>query len=180
VKCIFALILVLIIFKHTKYTIWKNCVDMCVRHGRGSIEICLSEKGALAKKIWETLIHGVDKWSRVGMGVTQWPGGQWKTAGVIQNYCKPGKECKRCFSTNQTKLRGLIKSQLLYNSLKVHSIRLFFLIKSSIMMTLWKLFCLLRYKQYCSACVAVRQLLGWWYSSRLWSRMVNNCCKPEW
>jgi len=26
-------------------------------------------------------------------------------------------------------------------------------------MTLWKLFCLLRHKQYCSACVAARQLL---------------------
>jgi len=50
VKCIFALILVLIIFKHTKYTIRKNCVDICARHGRGAIEICLSEKGALAKK----------------------------------------------------------------------------------------------------------------------------------
>ena len=49
-KCIFALILDLIIFKHPKYTIRKNCVDMCARHGRGAIEICLSEKGALAKK----------------------------------------------------------------------------------------------------------------------------------
>jgi len=29
------LIHVLIIFKHTKYTIRKNCVDMCARHGRG-------------------------------------------------------------------------------------------------------------------------------------------------
>jgi len=29
---------------------------MCARHGRGAIEICLSEKGALAKKDWETLI----------------------------------------------------------------------------------------------------------------------------
>ena len=28
----------------------KNCVDMCARHRRGAIEICLSEKGALAKK----------------------------------------------------------------------------------------------------------------------------------
>jgi len=27
----------------------KNCVDMCARDGRGVIEICLSEKGALAK-----------------------------------------------------------------------------------------------------------------------------------
>jgi len=35
VKCIFALILVLIIFKHPKYKIRKNCVDMCARHGRG-------------------------------------------------------------------------------------------------------------------------------------------------
>jgi len=50
VKCIFALILVLIIFKHPKYRIWKNCVDMCARDGRGAIEIYLSEKGALAKK----------------------------------------------------------------------------------------------------------------------------------
>ena len=50
-KCIFALILVLIIFKHPKYTIRKNCVDMCATHGRGAIEIYLSEKGALAKKI---------------------------------------------------------------------------------------------------------------------------------
>ena len=49
-KCIFALILVLIIFKHPKYRIRKKCVDMCARDGRGTIEICLSEKGALAKK----------------------------------------------------------------------------------------------------------------------------------
>jgi len=28
---------------------------MCARFGRGAIEICLSEKGALAKKGWETL-----------------------------------------------------------------------------------------------------------------------------
>jgi len=28
----------------------KNCVDMCARHGRGTIEICLSEKWALATK----------------------------------------------------------------------------------------------------------------------------------
>jgi len=34
----------------------KNCVDMCARHGKGgAIEICLSEKGALAKKDWEIL-----------------------------------------------------------------------------------------------------------------------------
>ena len=28
---------------------------MCARHGRRAIEICLSEKGVLAKKDWETL-----------------------------------------------------------------------------------------------------------------------------
>jgi len=28
---------------------------MCAWHGRGAIQICLSEKGALAKKNWETL-----------------------------------------------------------------------------------------------------------------------------
>jgi len=50
VKCIFALILVLIIFKHPKYAIRKNYVDMCTRHGRGAIEICLSKKGELANK----------------------------------------------------------------------------------------------------------------------------------
>ena len=47
----FALILFLIIFKHPKYTIRKNCVDMSAMHGRGAIDICLSEKGALAKMI---------------------------------------------------------------------------------------------------------------------------------
>jgi len=50
VKYIFALIRVLITFKHPKYTMRKNCVDMCARHGRGAIEVCLSEKGALVKK----------------------------------------------------------------------------------------------------------------------------------
>jgi len=59
VKCTFALILVLIIFKHTKYTIRKNCDGLCARHGRGAIEICLSEKGALAKKDWETLFETI-------------------------------------------------------------------------------------------------------------------------
>jgi len=29
----------------------EKTVDMCARHGRGAIEICLSEKGALAKNI---------------------------------------------------------------------------------------------------------------------------------
>jgi len=56
-KCIFGLIIVLIIFKHTKYTIRKNCVNICARHGRGAIEICLSEKGALAKRDWEPLFY---------------------------------------------------------------------------------------------------------------------------
>ena len=46
----FALILVLIIFKHPKYTIRKKCVDMCARHGRRAIEVFLSEKWARAKK----------------------------------------------------------------------------------------------------------------------------------
>jgi len=46
----------LLIFEHTKYRIRKNCVDMCARHGKGAIGICLLEKGALAKKDWETLI----------------------------------------------------------------------------------------------------------------------------
>jgi len=50
VKCIFALILVLIILKHPKYTIRKNCVDMCARCGGGTTKICLSKKGALSKK----------------------------------------------------------------------------------------------------------------------------------
>jgi len=35
VQCIFALILVLIIFKHPKYTTRKSCVDMCAKDGRG-------------------------------------------------------------------------------------------------------------------------------------------------
>jgi len=35
VKYIFVLTLVLIILKHTKYTVRKNCADMCVGHGRG-------------------------------------------------------------------------------------------------------------------------------------------------
>jgi len=34
----------------------EKCVDICARNGRGAIEICLSEKGALAKKDWETLV----------------------------------------------------------------------------------------------------------------------------
>jgi len=38
---------------------------------------------------------------------------------------------------------------------------------------------MLRHKQYCSACAAVRRLLDWQYSSRLRSRTENNC-KPEW
>jgi len=37
-------------FQKYKICNLKNCVDMCARHGRGAIEICLSEKGALAKK----------------------------------------------------------------------------------------------------------------------------------
>jgi len=37
-------------------------------------------------------------------------------------------------------------------------------------MTLSKLFCLLHHKTYCSACVAVRQLLDWQHSSGLRSK----------
>jgi len=50
VKCIFALILVLIIFKHPKYTIRQNYVDMCARDGRGGDRNLFVRKGALAKK----------------------------------------------------------------------------------------------------------------------------------
>ena len=32
---------------------------MCARHGRGAIEICLSEKRPLAKKDWETLLYTI-------------------------------------------------------------------------------------------------------------------------
>jgi len=32
---------------------------MCARHGSGAIELCLSEKGALARKDWETLIYAI-------------------------------------------------------------------------------------------------------------------------
>jgi len=32
---------------------------MCARHGRGAVEICFSEKVALAKKEWETLLFGI-------------------------------------------------------------------------------------------------------------------------
>jgi len=44
VNLIFALILVSIIFKHTKYRERRNCVYMCVGYGGGAIETCLSEK----------------------------------------------------------------------------------------------------------------------------------------
>jgi len=32
---------------------------MCARHGRGAIEIYLLEKGATAKKDWETLFYSL-------------------------------------------------------------------------------------------------------------------------
>ena len=36
---------------HTSQTYnTKKCVDMCARDDKGAIEICLSEKGTLAKK----------------------------------------------------------------------------------------------------------------------------------
>jgi len=40
---------------------------MCARHGRGAIEICLSEKGALAKKILGNI--GLDSRSTVLYGL---------------------------------------------------------------------------------------------------------------
>ena len=47
--CIFALILVLIILKHPKYTIRKIVLICVLDLVGGAIEICLSQKGALAK-----------------------------------------------------------------------------------------------------------------------------------
>jgi len=44
-KCIFTLILVLIIFKHPKYRIRKKCVDMCARDGRGQWRAEGGERG---------------------------------------------------------------------------------------------------------------------------------------
>ena len=41
-------------------------------------------------------------------------------------------------------------------------------------MTLWKLFCLLRQKQYWSACVAARQLLDWWSVVNLNLNLLTN------
>jgi len=35
----------------------EKIVFICAGRGRGAIEIWLSEKGALAKKDWETLIY---------------------------------------------------------------------------------------------------------------------------
>jgi len=32
---------------------------MCARHGRGAIEIFLSEKGALTKKDWDALVYSI-------------------------------------------------------------------------------------------------------------------------
>ena len=42
---------------------------MCARHGREAIEIFLSEKGALAKKDWETLFQNiVGHWAKLAFG----------------------------------------------------------------------------------------------------------------
>jgi len=51
VKCILALILVLIIFKHPKYRIRKNCVRMCARDGRGQWRAGGGANGATAPDI---------------------------------------------------------------------------------------------------------------------------------
>jgi len=58
VKCILALILVLIIFKHTKYTVRKNCVDMCVRHGRSDRNLFVRKEGASQKEIGKHRTRG--------------------------------------------------------------------------------------------------------------------------
>jgi len=50
VKFIFALILVLIIIKHSKYTIRKNLLIWVLGMVGGAIKIRLSEKRVLAKK----------------------------------------------------------------------------------------------------------------------------------
>jgi len=67
VKCIFALTLVLISFKHPKYRIQKNCVDMCARDGRGGDRNLFVRKGgASQKKIgehWSQVICIIHKWS---------------------------------------------------------------------------------------------------------------------
>jgi len=54
VKCIFALIHVLIIFKHTKYAIRKNCGDMSARHGRGDRNLFVRKGGASQKRLGNT------------------------------------------------------------------------------------------------------------------------------
>jgi len=51
VKCIFTLILVLIIFKHPKYRIKKSFVDMCARDGRGQWRAEGGTNGATAPGI---------------------------------------------------------------------------------------------------------------------------------
>jgi len=38
---------------------------MCARHGREAIEICLSEKGTLTKKDWETLVYSKPRLIRI-------------------------------------------------------------------------------------------------------------------
>jgi len=62
---------------------------MCARHGRGAIEICLSEKGALAKKDWETLLYSIKNLRFAKLRVT-WNGELPLHQGCITLcYCRP-------------------------------------------------------------------------------------------
>jgi len=63
------------------------------------------------------------------MRVTEWPGGQcitarvyWSNEAFNSKLLLIGQGMQTAFSTNQTKLRGLIKSQLQSFEMTVHSI----------------------------------------------------------
>jgi len=90
------------------------------------------------------------------MGITEWPGGQWITAGVYwsnevsnSKLLLIGQGMQTMFFNKSTKLRGLITSQLQQFKNTFDSNRKYIFIKSSIVMTLWQLFCLLRHKYQC-------------------------------
>jgi len=91
------------------------------------------------------------------MGITEWPGGQWITAGVYwsnevsnSKLLLIGQGMQTMFFNKSTKLRGLITSQLQQFKNTFDSNRKYIFIKSSIVMTLWQLFCLLRHKYQCA------------------------------
>ena len=88
----FALVLVLIIFKHTKYAIQKHCVDMCARHGRGAIENCLSEKGALAKK----------RLGNTGLNQLCPTRGSWAACGLVEGFVWPSRLFSLCMYNTMT------------------------------------------------------------------------------